>query len=68
VKGWVRFAIRRLYGQSRSGERPMREGLCQTEFLDSAEPQGHFREKATFVKIPAGWPDDQKQDSQKQEA
>jgi hypothetical protein len=23
------------------------------EFLDSAKPQGHFPEKATFVRIPA---------------
>jgi hypothetical protein len=63
----MRFAIRRLYGQSRSGERPMRRGRCQAEFLDSAKPQGHFPEKATFVKIPAGPPDDQRQDNQKQE-
>jgi hypothetical protein len=57
----MRFAIRRLYGQSRSGERPMRRGRRQAEFLDSAKSQGHLRQ------IPAGSPDDQKQDSEKQD-
>jgi hypothetical protein len=57
----MRFAIRRLYGQSRSGERPMRRGRRQAEFLDSAKSQGHLR------RIPAGSSDDQKQDSEKQD-
>jgi hypothetical protein len=57
----MRFAIRRLYGQSRSSERPMRRGRRQAEFLDSAKSQGHLRQ------IPAGSPDDQKQDSEKQD-
>jgi hypothetical protein len=57
----MRFAICRLYGQSGSGERPMRHGRCQAEFLDSAKPQGHLR------RVPAGSPDDEKQDNQKQE-
>jgi len=57
----MRFAIYRLYGQSRSGERPMRRGRRQAEFLDSAKSQGHLRQ------IPAGSPDDQKQDSEKQD-
>jgi hypothetical protein len=39
----------------------MRQGRCQAEFLDSAKPQGHLR------RVPAGSPDDEKQDNQKQE-
>jgi hypothetical protein len=57
----MRFAIRRLYGQSRSGERPMQWGRRQAEFLDSAKPQGHLRQ------TPAGSPDGQKQDSENQD-
>jgi hypothetical protein len=50
----MRFAIGRLYGQSSSGERPMRRGRPQAVFLDSAKPQGHPRQ------APAGSPDDKK--------
>jgi hypothetical protein len=55
----VGFSIRRLYGQSRFRERPLRQGRGEVEFLDSAIPQVHFR------LVPAGSPDDESRQQSK---